>query len=112
MRFRANARTGRLTRKTIYAITDLPSTQASPQQLGELARSHWGIENRLHFVRGTTFAKDASRIRTGHGPIDKATLRNPAVSTLQWAAHQNIAAALRHVSYRPFTRPLDLLGIN
>ncbi|RNG22175.1 hypothetical protein [Streptomyces botrytidirepellens] len=35
MRFRANAATGRLTRKTIYAITDLPSTQASPQQLGE-----------------------------------------------------------------------------
>ncbi|GAA3084196.1 hypothetical protein GCM10020000_83120 [Streptomyces olivoverticillatus] len=67
MRFRANAGTGRLTRKTIYAITDLPSTQAS-QQLGELARSHWGIENRLHFVRDTTSAEDASRIRTGRGP--------------------------------------------
>ncbi|MFE5812934.1 transposase [Streptomyces sp. NPDC056479] len=40
-RFRANAGTGRLTRKTTDAITDLPSTQASPQQLGDLTRSHW-----------------------------------------------------------------------
>ncbi|WP_405541358.1 hypothetical protein OG478_02570 [Streptomyces phaeochromogenes] len=45
-------------RKTIYAIIDLPSTQASPQQLGELARPHWGVENRQHFVRGTTSAED------------------------------------------------------
>ncbi|WP_431045366.1 ISAs1 family transposase [Streptomyces sp. P1-3] len=112
MHFRTNAGTGRLTRKTIYAITDLPSTQASPQQLGELARSHWGIENRLHFVRDTTFAEDASRIRTGRGPENMATLRNLAVSTLRRAGHQNIAAALRHVSYQPFTRPLDLLGIS
>ncbi|MFF0451391.1 ISAs1 family transposase [Streptomyces sp. NPDC004609] len=87
MRFGANARTGRLTRKTIYAITDLPSTQASPQQLGEPARSHWGIEDRLHFVRDTIFAEDASRIRTGRGPENMATLRNLAVSTLRRAGH-------------------------
>ncbi|MFF5007726.1 hypothetical protein ACFY3G_33465 [Streptomyces phaeochromogenes] len=38
-------------RRTIYAITDLPSTQASPQRFGELARPHWGIENRRHRAR-------------------------------------------------------------
>ncbi|WP_157881399.1 hypothetical protein [Streptomyces phaeochromogenes] len=36
---RATARHG--ARRTIHAIIDLPSTQASPQQLGELARPHW-----------------------------------------------------------------------
>ncbi|WP_243980140.1 hypothetical protein [Streptomyces sp. NEAU-YJ-81] len=90
----------------------MPSTQASPQQLGELARSLWGIENRLHFVRDTTFAENAGRIRTGRGPENMATLRNLAVSTLRRAGHQNIAAALRHVSSQPFSRPLDLLGIS
>ncbi|MFD4525846.1 transposase [Streptomyces sp. NPDC058470] len=93
-------------------MTDLPSTQASPQQLGELARSHWDIENRPHCVRGSTFAEDAGRIRTGRGPENMAALRNLAVSTLRRAGHQNIAAALRHVSYQPFTRPPDLLGIS
>ncbi|MFH8387913.1 hypothetical protein ACH4E7_44775 [Kitasatospora sp. NPDC018058] len=34
------------------------------------------IENRLHFVRDTTFAEDASKIRTGRGHENMATLRN------------------------------------
>ncbi len=111
MRFRTNTRTGKLTRKTVYAITDLTSRQASPGRLGELARSQWGIENRLHYVRDTVFAEDASRIRTGRGPENMATLRNFAISILRRAGHHSIAAALRHLSYQPHTRPLDLIGL-
>ena len=40
-----------------------------------------------------------------------ATLRNLAINTLRAAGHRNIAAGIRHASYEPFTRPLDLLGI-
>ncbi|MEU9897193.1 hypothetical protein AB0H69_38400 [Streptomyces phaeochromogenes] len=69
-------------------------------------------ENRLPFVRDTTFAEDVGRIRTRRGPENMATLRSLAVSTLRRAGHQNSAAALRHVSYQPFTLPLDLLGIS
>ncbi|MGW7064617.1 transposase [Streptomyces sp. NPDC054904] len=95
----------------MYAITDLTSHQASPQRLGQLARSQWTIENRLHFVRDTTFGEDASKIRTGRGPENMATLRNLAINTLRRHGHRNIAAGLRHVSYDPFNRPLDLLDI-
>ncbi|MBT2459155.1 transposase [Streptomyces sp. ISL-86] len=95
----------------MYAITDLTSRQASPQRLGQLVRSQWTIENRLHFVRDTTFGEDASKIRTGHGPENMATLRNLAINTLRQHGHRNIAAGLRHVSYDPFNRPLDLLNI-
>ncbi|MEU8926211.1 ISAs1 family transposase [Kitasatospora sp. NPDC048545] len=111
LRHRADLKTGTVSRQTIYAITDLTSHQASPQRLGQLARSQWTIENRLHFVRDTTFAEDASKIRTGHGPDNMATLRNLAINTLRAAGHRNIAAGIRHASYEPFTRPLDLLGI-
>ncbi|MFJ7593540.1 ISAs1 family transposase [Streptomyces sp. NPDC097617] len=111
LRHRTDLKTGRCSRQTIYAITDLNSQQASPQRLGQLARSQWIIENRLHFVRDTTFGEDASKIRTGHGPENMATLRNLAINTLRAAGHSNIAAGLRHASYEPFTRPLDLLGI-
>ncbi|WP_336621926.1 hypothetical protein [Streptantibioticus silvisoli] len=62
-------------------------------------------------MRDTAFAKDASKICTGHGPDNMATLRNLAINTLRAAGHQNIAAGLRHASYEPFTRPPDLLGI-
>ncbi|MCX5328778.1 hypothetical protein [Streptomyces sp. NBC_00140] len=105
MRFRAKARTGRLIRKTFYAITDLPSTQASPQPFGDLARSHWGIEDRLYFVRDTSFAEDA-------GPHPYRPRPDLAVDTLRQAGHQSIATALLHVSHQPFTRPLDLLSMS
>ncbi|MEV7190150.1 ISAs1 family transposase [Kitasatospora sp. NPDC093102] len=111
LRYRTDLKTGAVSRQTIYAITDLSSHQASPQRLGQLARSQWTIENRLHYVRDTTFAEDASKIRTGHGPENMATLRNLAINTLRQHGHRNIAAGLRHASYEPFSRPLDLLGI-
>jgi predicted transposase YbfD/YdcC len=111
LRHRTDLATGTVSRQTIYAITDLTSHEASPERLGRLARSQWTIENRLHFVRGTTFAEDASQIRTGHGPENMATLRNLAINALRAAGHRNIAAGLRHASYEPFSRPLDLLGI-
>ncbi|MBV6699496.1 ISAs1 family transposase [Kitasatospora aureofaciens] len=111
LRHRTDLTTGTVTRQTVYAITDLTSHQASPQRLGRLARSQWTIENRLHFVRDTTFAEDASKIHTGHGPENMSTLRNLAINALRAAGHRNIAAGIRHASYEPFTRPLDLLGI-
>ncbi|MBB5939241.1 putative transposase YbfD/YdcC [Streptomyces zagrosensis] len=100
------------TRETVYGITDLTSRQASPERLATIARSQWTIENRLHFVRDTTFAEDASEIRTEHGPKNMATLRSFAINLLRAAGHTNVAAALREMSYEPFRRPLDLLGIN
>jgi predicted transposase YbfD/YdcC len=108
-RYRTDAKSGKTTRQTVHAITDMASHQASPQRLGQLARGHWGIES-VHHVRDTTFAEDASKIRTGHGPANMATLRNLAVNTLRDAGHRSIAAGLRQASYQPFRHPLDLLG--
>lgn len=110
-RYRTDLKSGQLTRRTVYAITDLTHQQASPQRIGELARSQWTIENRLHFVRDTAFREDASKVRTGRGPENMAALRNLAINTLRRHGHRSIAAGLRHVSYEPFTRPLDLLDI-
>ncbi|WP_345701696.1 ISAs1 family transposase [Kitasatospora terrestris] len=111
LRHRTDLKTGVVSRQTVYAITDLTSQEASPQRLGRLARSQWTIENRLHFVRDATFAEDSSKIRTGRGPENMATLRNLAINILRAAGHRNIAAGIRHASYAPFTRPLDLPGI-
>jgi predicted transposase YbfD/YdcC len=110
VRYRVDVKTGNITRKTVYVITDLPSTTASPQLIAQLARSQWEIEA-MHHVRDTTFTEDASKIRTGHGPANMATLRNFTISALRTADHRSIAAGLRHLSYQPHTRPLDLIGL-
>jgi predicted transposase YbfD/YdcC len=94
--------------ETVHAITDLTLEQTSPAQLADALRAHWGIENRLHWVRDVTFDEDRSQIRTGHGPAVMATLRNLAISLHRAAGATNIAQACRIVSRHP-NRVLPLL---
>ena len=78
--------------------------------LAVIARSQWTIENRHHFVRDTTFAEDASQLRTGNAPRAMATWRNLAIGALRTAGVKNIAAGLRRNARDP-RRPLALLGL-
>lgn len=94
--------------ETVYAITDLTHDQTTPAELADAIRAHWGIENRLHWIRDVTFAEDLSQIRTGHGPAVMATLRNLAISVHRSNGATNIAAACRHLSRHP-NRVLPLL---
>jgi predicted transposase YbfD/YdcC len=112
VRHRTDTQTGKQSRETVYAITDLTSRQASPERIATILRAHWVIENRLHFVRDTAFREDASKIRTGHGPENMATLRSFAINQLRTAGHTNIAAGLRTTALRPYERPLAILGLS
>jgi predicted transposase YbfD/YdcC len=91
-------------------VTSLPPEHAHPTQIARYVRNHWHIENRLHWVRDTTYREDHSRTRTGTAPRAMASLRNLAISTLRHHGWHNIAQGLRHMS-RDTTRPLTLLGI-
>jgi predicted transposase YbfD/YdcC len=95
---------------TVYAITSLTNRQASPARLADLLRGHWAIEA-LHHIRDTTFAEDASQVRTGAAPQVIACLRNLAIGVLNQARPVNLAAALRRHSRDPH-RPLAALGIS
>jgi predicted transposase YbfD/YdcC len=94
---------------TVYAVTSLTAAQASPGRLADWIRGHWGIEA-LHHIRDTTFAEDASQVRTGNAPRAMASLRNLAIGILRLHGYRNIAGALRRNARDP-TRPLILLGI-
>jgi predicted transposase YbfD/YdcC len=94
--------------ETVYIITDLDQSQIRPDEIADIIRGHWHIENRLHWIRDVTFAEDQSQVRTGHGPAVMATLRNLAISVHRCHGATNIAAATRHVSRHP-SRALPLL---
>jgi predicted transposase YbfD/YdcC len=94
----------------VLGITSLTGHRANAAHIGDYVRGHWGIENKLHYVRDVTYAEDASRVRTGNGPRVMASLRNLAISALRLTGTTNIAAAVRATA-RDFTRPLRLLGI-
>jgi predicted transposase YbfD/YdcC len=92
-----------------YAITSLPAAGADARQLLTLSRGHWGIENRVHWVRDVTFDEDRSQVRTGASPQVLAALRNLAISLIRRAGHSNVAAALRRHNAH-LKEALDLVG--
>jgi predicted transposase YbfD/YdcC len=101
IRRRRRTRTGKWSTETVYAVTSLTARDASPQQLADIVRGHWKIEDQLHWVRDVTFDEDRSQIHTRNGPRVMASLRNLAISVLRLTGATNIAAALRHHARRP-----------
>nr|WP_165781045.1 transposase [Streptosporangium minutum] len=71
-------------KEIVYSITSLPAEAASPARLNHYERAHWGVENRLHWVRDVTFREDHSQLRTGSAPRALASFRNLAISTSAW----------------------------
>lgn len=101
---------GKATREVRYAITSLKETTDAEQLLSHV-RGHWGIENRLYYVRDVTFGEDASQVRTGSAPQVLAAFRNIVLGILRQEGWTNIAAGLRHNGWQPATA-LKLLGIS
>ena len=67
----------------------------SGARFAQAVRGHWGIENRLHWVRDVTFDEDRCQIRTGAAPQVMAALRNLVIGLFRLSGLRNIAAALR-----------------
>jgi predicted transposase YbfD/YdcC len=95
---------------TAFGLTSLTDHRAHPHTIARYIRGHWHIENKLHWIRDTTYAEDTSRVRTGTAPHLMASLRNLAISALRLTGHTSIATGLRTMTRNP-TRPLQLLGI-
>jgi predicted transposase YbfD/YdcC len=63
-----------------YFISSLVS---NAQHLLNVVRTHWSIENELHWVLDIAFREDESRIRKDHGPENFAVLRHIAVNLVK-----------------------------
>ena len=60
-------------------------------------RSHWSIENSLHYVKDVTFKEDGSLIRTGNAPANLSVIRSLAISRLKILGCESFAQAIRLV---------------
>jgi predicted transposase YbfD/YdcC len=66
----------------------LLSKYMSPKRLLHVTRSHWGIENRLHWVLDVHFAEDGNRARKDNAPENLAILRRLALNILRFHPHR------------------------
>ena len=84
-------------------VCSLPVTGAQPEVVAAWVQGHWGIENRLHWVRDVIFDEDRHQLRTGNGPEIMATLRNLAISLIRLfhGASTSIASTTRSLSRQP-----------
>lgn len=65
---RTVTRAGKKTVEVVYVITSAEHATAPPHTLATWIQNHWGIEDRLHWVRDVTYDEDRSRVRTGNAP--------------------------------------------
>lgn len=70
----------KISRETRYYITSL---DPNPERIARTIRSHWGIENCVHWVLDVTFQEDASQISTGNAAENLSILRRLSLNILR-----------------------------
>ena len=70
--------------KTEHSVHDTISSLTTPvTHIARCIRSHWGIENRVHWLLDVVCQEDLSRVRVGFGAENLAVLRHIALNLLK-----------------------------
>lgn len=67
-------------------------------QLGQIVRSHWAVENSLHWVMDMIFRDDECRVRTDHAPANFTTIKHMAHNLLRRAPGKDSLRLRRKVA--------------
>ena len=91
---------GKITHETVYGITSLGMDQAGPQRLLEIVRTHWHIENGLHYRRDETMREDWCHLRLGHTQHMMAAVNNLVLGLLLRRGVRNVPQQRRRYAAR------------
>ena len=83
---------GKTTTQTRYFISSLP---LNVKRFAHAVRSHWGIENRLHWVLDMTFRDDDCRVRKDQAPKNFAIIKHIAMNLLNKAKDKKSLRVMR-----------------
>ena len=101
VKFLNKANNHKIQQETAYFISSLPKTTKA-KIFNQGIRSHWSIENSLHYVKDKTFQEDDSGIRTRQAPENLSLLKNIVLNIFRKHNYHNIAQATRLLSCKIF----------
>jgi predicted transposase YbfD/YdcC len=70
-------------KQTVETRHDIGSATTQAAEALWATRTHWQVENALHWVLDIAFREDESRLRKDHGPQNFAVLRHIALNALK-----------------------------
>lgn len=76
---------GKITQEKRYYISSLPK---DAKKIGQAVRSHWSIENSLHWVLDVIFKDDDSRISQGNAPNNIGIIKHMALNLIRETQRQ------------------------
>jgi predicted transposase YbfD/YdcC len=93
---RIGTRAGKPYEQVAYYISSLRLHAA---QFAQGIRGHWGIENRLHWVKDVVLEEDSSRIRLGNAPANLSIIRSLVIAILRNNGYSSITTAVRMIAH-------------
>ena len=89
----------------------ISSVDASAARFADIVRSHWHVENKLHWVLDVTFGEDHARIARKNGAENMALVRKIAINLLKNAPVKRPGESLAAKRRRANRRIGELLGV-
>jgi len=86
---------GRIEKERRYFISSLQGVDA--KTFGRLIRSHWQVENSLHWSLDVSFNEDASRIRNGYAAENFSRLRRIALNLLKRETTEKVGIKVKRL---------------
>lgn len=99
---------GKVMHEVVYGVTSLTAREARPERLLDLVRTHWQIENGLHYRRDDTLKEDRCTLRREQAPEAMAVLNNLVLGLLLRRGVKNVPDARRDFAANP-KQALDLI---
>ena len=81
----------RITRETAYYISSIQSNRA--QKFAKHIQQHWGIENRLHWVKDVSMKEDVSKTAKGNAAQNISIMRNITINLFRTNGFDSIKYA-------------------
>lgn len=86
-------RNGKLYKETHYYISSKKSNSAN--YFGKGIRAHWGIENKLHWVKDVVLNEDKSRIKNGHLISNLSLIKSAVINLYRLHGMNSITKAIQ-----------------